>query len=432
MNCKLYKLILFAVLVLIAEGVLAQEGLTVENYRAKVLEYSQVLKQARQQTFASVAKQKVNKTGFLPTLDFNAQGTLDLTELNAWRGDEGVYRNNTYYGQLILTQPLYSGGAIRSQYKASEIETDMTRQTQQLTLENITYQADVVFWTAAANVELFSASKEYYDIVKTQHDVISIRFRDGMIGKTDLLMITTRLKEAELQLSIARKSCTLAFQSLNILMGMQPDDQVNLSDTISRPLFLPELLPLQEVLKRRPDFRNAQMNIALQDQYRKLAVSKYNPQLGLSVSGGWGTQTPNFGIQEEFSGLAALSLNVPLVYWGARRQTNAQSKSAILISELEMDRIEDQISSELSAAWTNITQTREQIRLSGENLLLAEENLDLITYSYNEGKNPIVDVLSAQLTWINAYTSRISAYLGHKIAMSDYNKAIGSVVAREE
>ena len=43
-----------------------------------------------------------------------------------------------------------------------------------------------------------------------------------MISRTDLLMISTRLKEAELQYIKARQNYTLALQQLNILMGEAP------------------------------------------------------------------------------------------------------------------------------------------------------------------------------------------------------------------
>ena len=56
---------------------------------------------------------------------------------------------------------------------------------------------------------------------------------------------------------------------------------------------------------------------------------------------------------------------------------------------------------------------------------IAEENLDLNTFSYTEGKLPIIDVLSAQVTWIQSYSSLIQTWLQQKVSLADYNKAIG-------
>ena len=59
---------------------------------------------------------------------------------------------------------------------------------------------------------MLQAADKYQSIVKQQYDIIQDRFNDGMISRTDLLMISTRLKEAELQYIKARQNYTLALQ----------------------------------------------------------------------------------------------------------------------------------------------------------------------------------------------------------------------------
>ena len=86
---------------------------------------------------------------------------------------------------------------------------------------------------------------------------------------------------------------------------------------------------------------------------------------------------------------------------------------------------QDQISKEVAKAWTSLTENTRQISIAEENCKLAEENLDLNTFSYTEGKLTILDVLSAQLTWIQAYTNLIQSYYEQKIALADYRKATG-------
>lgn len=86
---------------------------------------------------------------------------------------------------------------------------------------------------------------------------------------------------------------------------------------------------------------------------------------------------------------------------------------------------EDRISQEVSNAWTNLTENTKQIRVAESSVGIAEENLELNTFSYNEGKLPILDVLSAQLTWIQAYSSLVQSWLQQKISLVDYYKAVG-------
>ena len=104
----------------------------------------------------------------------------------------------------------------------------------------------------------------------------------------------------------------------------------------------------------------------------------------------------------------------PVLRWGARFKTNRQQKAYTGIQKLQQSYVVDQINQELAAALTKLKETEEQVKTAEENKELAEENLDLITFSYNEGKASMVDVLSAQLSWTQAHTSLINAYLAEK------------------
>ena len=84
----------------------------------------------------------------------------------------------------------------------------------------------------------------------------------------------------------------------------------------------------------------------------------------------------------------------------------------------------DNINQELSSAITNMTETGKQVDTAEETITVAEENLDLVTYSYNEGNASMVDVLSAQLSWIQAQNNLINAQLSEKMAIAEYRKAI--------
>ena len=94
-------------------------------------------------------------------------------------------------------------------------------------------------------------------------------------------------------------------------------------------------------------------------------------------------------------------------------------------TEYDLQLTKEQIVQEISNAWTSRTENTKQITVAEEACKIAEENLDLNTFSYTEGKLPIIDVLSAQVTWIQSYSSLIQTWLQQKVSLADYNKAIG-------
>ena len=324
-----------------------QPYLSREAYRDKVEAYSQILKQQKLKTMASTEARKIAHTGFLPKIDVNADGTLNMSDLNAWNEPVGEYRNHTYQGVFIVSQPLYTGGALNAQHKIAKADEKLNQLNEELTIDQIHYQSDAVYWNASASQAMLQAADKYQSIVKQQYDIIQDRFNDGMISRTDLLMISTRLKEAELQYIKARQNYTLALQKLNILMGEEPNNPVDslyTIDTASAPV---QILSLENVLQRRADYESTEVNIMKSQAQRKAALSQFNPQLNMYFSGGWATATPNLGYDVSFNPIVGINLNIPIFRWGARFKTNRQQKAYISIQKLQQSYVTDNINEEL-------------------------------------------------------------------------------------
>lgn len=130
-----------------------------------------------------------------------------------------------------------------------------------LTTDNIVYAADVNYWTVAANESQFFIAQEFVMIVNELDGIVQKRFDEGAISKTDLLMVKTRLKEAELQLSTATMNYRMAMQSLKIMMGAPLEENVVLVDSIQQPVVVPALQPLDVALQRRADYQIAVQNV---------------------------------------------------------------------------------------------------------------------------------------------------------------------------
>lgn len=418
------QLITLSLLLLGLTAEAQQPSLSRETYRNKVEAYSQILKQQKLKTMASTEARKIAHTGFLPKIDINADGTLNMSDLNAWNEPVGEYRNHTYQGVFIVSQPLYMGGALNAQHKIAQADERLNQLNEELTIDQIHYQSDAVYWNASASQAMLQAADKYQNIVKQQYDIIQDRFNDGMISRTDLLMISTRLKEAELQYIKARQNYTLALQKLNILMGEEPNNPVDSLYTIDAASAPVQILSLENVLQRRADYESTEVNIMKSQAQRKAALSQFNPQLNMYFSGGWATATPNLGYDVSFNPIVGINLNIPIFRWGARFKTNRQQKAYINIQKLQQSYVADNINEELSAALTKLTETEYQVKTAKETMNLANENLDLVSFSYNEGKANMVDVLSAQLSWTQAYTNLINAYLSEKMAVAEYRKVI--------
>jgi outer membrane protein TolC len=99
-------------------------------------------------------------------------------------------------------------------------------------------------------------------------------------------------------------------------------------------------------------------------------------------------------------------------------------------AELLAEDIADEIVLNESNGWTNLVSTLERVEAVRHNLNLATENLEISTYAYGEGLGTILDVLQAQLSWLQIYNNAIAAQYDYALAIAAYQYIIGESLDR--
>jgi outer membrane protein TolC len=207
-------------------------------------------------------------------------------------------------------------------------------------------------------------------------------------------------------------------------MGVTPDSVFTLLP-IDTELLLPGSTSLEQALAMRPEYQIAGKKIEIAEYQTKLVKARYLPSVNVGLQETWGTSFINTDNSTRFNTIAFANLNVPIFHWNSRKYDLTQSQVAEQVYAYEKSKVIDQVNLELNNARTNFEVTSNQLEIIRRSLKIATENLELNTLSYNEGRLPILDVLSSQLSWLQAYTSLVTSNLSNKIAMADYLKAAG-------
>lgn len=406
-------------------GLANAQPLSVVEYRMKVLNYNQDIKVSQEAVKAALYSLKGIKTGFFPKLDVTGNYSYQVESLEFFPGTD--LKHDNYAVEAGLVQNVYSGSAVRRQYNAAKLQHAIARLGVEYTVDNLIYAADVNYWTVVANRDLYRLSQQFVDIVGELYGIVNKRFEEGAISKTDVLMVQNRLKESELQLNTSVMNYKTAVQALNIMMGAEATAEVALSDSIQQAVRTPEQLDLEKALEKRADYQAALINIRLAKLQTGLVKSKYLPQLAVGIKEKYGTTLINIDGEANFSTIAYAQLNIPVFHWGERRQNVRVSLTQEETKELERSKLRDQVDRELNRAWTNVTEIAKKLVIVYSSLDIAKNTLTLNTFSYNEGRLPILDVLSAQVSWLQAYTNVVSVNYQYKVALAEYFKALGSV-----
>lgn len=397
--------------------------LGLRDYRQRVMNYNQDIKQSRAVAEAALYALKSVKTGFFPRLDLSGSYSYQFENVEFMEGVR--LKHDNYNAEVDLVQSVYAGGAVRKQYEMARVQQAIAVLGEKHTLVNMLYAADVNYWTAVANRDLYTIASRFVEIVGELYDVVDKRFREGAISRTDVLMVEARLKEAELQLNASRTNYKTALQALNIMMGEAVEAEPVLRDSIRSGVLLPSVSELAVALDNRADYQTSIRDVELARLETRLVKSNYLPQVVLGIKENWGTLLLNVDGERRFTTLAFANLSIPVFHWGERRQSVRASILQEDMRELDRSKLADQVSLELSTAWTTVSDLLKKTEIVNSSLEIAQDNLFLNTFSYNEGKLPIIDVLSAQVTWLQAYTSVVSVHYQFKVAVAEYYRAVG-------
>ena len=212
----------------------------------------------------------------------------------------------------------------------------------------------------------------------------------------------------------------VALLNFNILCGAAPAQPVTLAGSIRDSLPLPDRMDAADAVARRPDYTAAQLRTEQAAASVRLARAPFNPQLSVGVGGSWQPHTPNRTGATTVDGSVFVKLSVPIFHWGERRRAVGVARAQQAQQEWTAAQRHDEIVREEMNGWTALVQSHAQVAASEESLRIAGENLAISTYSYGEGRATILDVLQAQLSWIQIYTNAIRAHFNYAVAVSDY------------
>lgn len=388
---------------------------SLQAYRDSVYLNSMDISNASVEVERATAQVHIAKTDFLPSLTASGSFTTDFRR----SGDADLWG---FTLQPRIEQILYAGGGVRASFRRAELQSGVATENQRMTQLDVRNAAERAYYSLSAMQLYRAATREYVAIIRSLYGVVEERFSEGYVAKGDLLQVETRLSEAEFALLEMENDYEVALHRFNALRGETGGGDVALSNSILDSVAMPARVTVEQMLQQRPDMRAAALTTLAAEYGVKATRAQYNPRLTAGVSGSWQTYSPNASAKTYVDGALVVGLSVPLFHWGERRSAVAVARSDVRRAENGMEQLRRDAAEQEADGWSAMTSSYSQIQSSLHNLAIAAENLSISTYSYQEGQATVLDVLQAQISWLQLYTNAITARFNYAVAVSDYHR----------
>ena len=393
----------------------ASAQISIEEYREEVITRSLMLKDARIESEQAELESRVEYTHFLPKLSASGKFTTDFRR----SAGADLWGFNL---EPKIEQTIYAGGKLRSAYRQSLAYYAVALDEEERVLLDVRFAADDAYWAVSAMGLYVAATDEYIKIIRSLYDVVRRRYQEGYVAHGDVLQVEARLSDAEYSHIAIKNSYDQALHRFNNLRREVDTLSVELTSSIVDDLALPQRVGLEEILHRRPDVRVAERGVDIAEYNVNITRASFNPSLSAGVSGSWQTYSPNHSAKTYLDGALVVGVSVPIFHWGERRSAVAVAKRGVELQHNHLEELHEDVSREEADGWSALVSSYSQMQSSLRNVDIASRNLSISTYSYQEGQATLLDVLQAQISWIQIYTNAITARYNYAVAWSAYNR----------
>ena len=375
---------------------------------------------------AAQAKVAEDLALFGGTLDQAGQGIV-----NGFRTDT----HNMFAGAVMVTQPVYMGGAITAANKIADINEEMAANSLEAKQQGILYSIDHAYWQVVSLKHKQTLAESYVELVKKLKSDVQKMIDKGVATKGDGLSVGVRVNEAEIALMEVKDGLVLAKMLLCQLCGLPVDENITLADETANELsgaagtLGTYGATIETAAAHRPELKLLQNTVDLTKETTNALKAGNLPQVLLT--GGYAVTNPNTfnGFEKKFGGFwnVGVLMRIPIWNWGDVKYKVRASKGATTMANLELAEAREMIELQVNQSSFRVTEANKKLEMANANIANAEENLRMANLGFKEGTVSFTTVMEAQTAWQLAQSKKIDAEIGVKLSQVELQKALGTL-----
>ena len=379
--------------------------------------YAQILPAALQQRLGT------DLTNLASFLDLSGQNIM-----NAFRTDT----RNLWAGAILLTQPVFMGGAIVAMNKLADAGEELAANSAEAKRQATLYHIDQAYWQVVSLRHKQKLAQGYLDLVKKLDGDVQKMIKEGVATRSDGLSVSVKVNEAEMAMLKVSDGLTLSKMLLCQLCGIPVDEQIVLAEEETDNLETVEVTPqadFQQAVENRPELKMLQNMVDMGKQTTNILKAGTLPQVLLT--GGYMVSNPNVfnGFEKKFAGVwnVGVLVRVPIWNWGDVAYKVRAAKGATTIATLQKEEAREKIELQVNQSAFQVSEANKKLEMAKASIERANENLRTANLGFSEGVISSTTVMEAQTAWLQAQSQKIDAEIDVKLSQVNLQKALGTL-----
>jgi len=276
--------------------------------------------------------------------------------------------------------------------------------------------------------EVIGVAEAYVKAMEERVRVDRVAAEVGKIPEFWVLRSEAELANARQMLVNARRDYEIALLDLKAVMGVHPDSQIELTDTLEADgepeVELNREKLLAAAFANRPEIHEALQRVNSQTFALQAAKASYSPQVSLMAMGDYMKGTGEMG---DWSGgyLVGVVLGLPVLDGGRRKAAVKEAQSMREKALAELEQVKLQIAREVEAALKELSAAIENVKTAEAALRSAREDERVAKVRYEAGRSVLVEYLDAVVALVRAQLNYAQALYERSVAFDKLMRAIG-------
>ena len=270
--------------------------------------------------------------------------------------------------------------------------------------------------------------KKNLENVRTLANATRIKVNVGIGESTEADQMEVTVANLENSLTTMERNIEVAYNSLRLLLGMQAEDALIVTDklvnlTDNQKAF--DLLLEPFVPENNLDLKTSALNVQLSEKQVSSSFGAILPTVNAVYQRNEKLLTSAFDIT--MKNTLMLTANVPLFAGGKNAVTIKKAKLALQASQLDHEQAKDQLLVQEKQLRYNLKSALESFEIQKKNIEVTQRVFDNITKKYEQGLSSSIEVTNANNNLLTAQSNYVSAVMNMLNAEDELLKLLGTL-----
>jgi outer membrane protein TolC len=330
-------------------------------------------------------------------------------------------------GQLAITASVALSAAQIISTQIGKISVDMANVSKEQTNQDIANQVRILYYSALVAGETQDLLTKNLENLKKLYEFSQNAVNVGAAEQVDADQIMVQVANMETTLSTSKRSMEMVYNSMRLLMNIDVDTEIVLSQTIDELLSVPHaksLIAEDLVLENNYSYQLVSQSAKLSKMQVNMAGWAYAPTLSAYYQY---TGKKNFGearFNMTIPHAMGITLSVPI--WSSGQRYKAL-QGAKLAHEKQLNTLADTemaLKVQHRQLKYNLTSAIERLETQTKNVEVNQRVFDNISLKYEHGYSSSMDVTTAGTNLISAQSSYVQALLEFVNAQIELEKLL--------